>query len=65
MSEIEYAILEPIGTISVVPLRNLNPLTPRDLGLDFEYEGLPIAIVVEGAIKMMTVWKNMEVRWGR
>ncbi|WP_332631584.1 DUF421 domain-containing protein [Halalkalibacter flavus] len=51
IEEIEYAILEPNGHISVIPKNNLRYLTPRDLDLNPEYTGLPITVIAEGKVK--------------
>lgn len=48
---IEYAILEPNGKISVIPMAHLAPLTPKHMHIDIEYQGLPITLVAEGRIQ--------------
>jgi uncharacterized membrane protein YcaP (DUF421 family) len=48
---IEYAILEPNGKISVIPIPSLAPLTPKHLNMEIEYQGLPITLVAEGRIQ--------------
>ncbi len=35
--EIEYAILEANGAISILPKRELVPLTPKDLNIEVKY----------------------------
>ncbi|MDI6674842.1 DUF421 domain-containing protein [Bacillus wiedmannii] len=49
--EIEYAILEANGAISILPKRELVPLTPKDLNIDVTYAGLPIALIVDSQIQ--------------
>lgn len=49
--EIEYAILEANGAISILPKRELVPLTPKDLNIDVKYAGLPIALIVDSQIQ--------------
>ncbi|OIJ21400.1 hypothetical protein BKP45_01060 [Anaerobacillus alkalidiazotrophicus] len=51
IQDIEYAILEPNGKISVIPKNNLRPLTPKDLNIDCQYIGLPITLIAEGKIE--------------
>ncbi|WP_083931430.1 DUF421 domain-containing protein [Caldicellulosiruptor sp. F32] len=49
--DIEYAILETDGDISVIPKSQKRPVTPADLGIQTKYEGLPISVVVDGKVK--------------
>lgn len=51
ISDIEYAILEPNGKISVIPTGELSPLTPKHLNLNIDYTGLPITLIAEGRIQ--------------
>lgn len=51
IEDIEYAILEPNGEISVIPQVDLVPVTPRLLKIDTEYKGLAIAVIVEGRLQ--------------
>ncbi|KAF0825156.1 DUF421 domain-containing protein [Cytobacillus firmus] len=49
--DIEYAILEATGEISIFPRKELVPITPKDLHMKVEYRGLPIAVVIEGKVQ--------------
>jgi len=49
--DIEYAILETDGDISVIPKSQKRPVTPADLGIKTKYEGLPISVIVDGKVK--------------
>ncbi|GGE10601.1 DUF421 domain-containing protein [Marinithermofilum abyssi] len=51
VSKIDYAILEPIGQISIIPKPEITPLSAKDIGLELPYEGLPIAVIVDGQIQ--------------
>ena len=51
INDIQYAILEPNGDISVMPKEELMPVTPKMLGYERKYQGLPIAVVIEGEIQ--------------
>lgn len=51
VADIEYAILEANGEISVLPKRELIPLAPKDIGMDVQYAGLPIALIVDEQIQ--------------
>ncbi len=48
LEEVEYALLEPNGTLSVLPRSQYRPLQPHDLSLPTEYEGLQIQVMQEG-----------------
>lgn len=51
IKDIEYAILEPNGKISVIPRKELQPLTVEHFHFDVEYKGLPLALILEGRIQ--------------
>lgn len=48
---VQYAILEPTGSISVLPREDLYPVTPRDLGISKIYRGMALSLVVDGDIQ--------------
>jgi len=50
ISEVEFAIFETNGQLSVVPKSQNRPVTPGDLDLETEYEGLPYPLVVDGNV---------------
>ena len=39
--DIEYAIIETNGLLSVIPKSNKRPVTPSDLDMNIKYEGMP------------------------
>ncbi|GGE19415.1 DUF421 domain-containing protein [Marinithermofilum abyssi] len=49
--QVQYAILEPTGTISVLPWEELYPVTPKDLNLKIPYRGLALSLVIDGQIQ--------------
>ncbi|MFC4078185.1 DUF421 domain-containing protein [Salinithrix halophila] len=51
LSNIDYAILEPTGYVSIIPKPEIAPLSAKDLGLNLPYEGLPLSVVVDGRIQ--------------
>lgn len=51
LADIEYAILEPIGQLSIIPKPKARPLTPEDLRLETDYKGLPLPVIVDGDIQ--------------
>ena len=48
LSEVEDAIIETNGSISVLPKAKYKPLTPDDMNIDVEEKGVPITIVMDG-----------------
>jgi uncharacterized membrane protein YcaP (DUF421 family) len=46
-ADVEFAIFETDGTISVLPKSQVRPLQPRDLGIPTQYEGLSREVVVD------------------
>ena len=57
ISDVEYAILETNGQISIIEKPNKRNTIPEDFGINPEYEGLPYDLVVDG--KIMT--NNLKV----
>ncbi|MDD2421611.1 MAG: DUF421 domain-containing protein [Heliobacteriaceae bacterium] len=50
VQDVEVAILENSGQLSVIPKSQKRPVTPADLRLTTEYEGLPLPLVMDGRI---------------
>ena len=50
LGDVEYAILETSGQISVIPKPNKRNVTPKDLQLEVEYEGISYDLVMDGRI---------------
>lgn len=51
LDDVEYAILETNGKLSVIYKSHRRPVTPQDLGLTPPYEGLPITLIVDGIVE--------------
>lgn len=51
IADIEYAILETSGSLSVIPKSQKRPVTPADLHIDTSYEGIPVPLVLDGRIQ--------------
>ena len=61
IADVEYAILETNGEISVITKPEKKNLTPEDMGIKVEYEGIPYDLVVEGKVmheNLKTIGKN-------
>lgn len=50
IGDVEYAILETSGEISVVLKPNKRTTTPEDFNIEPDYEGLPYDLIVDGKI---------------
>jgi len=64
ISDIEYAILETSGDLSVIPKSQKRPVCPQDLNLATAYEGLPLSLIVDGKLKKKNLAKlNLTEEW--
>lgn len=50
LGDVEYAILETNGELTVIQKPEKRALTPQDMNIVPEYEGIPYDLVVEGKI---------------
>lgn len=50
ISDIEYAILETSGKLSVIPKSQNRPATPQDFQMNPAYEELPLALIMDGVV---------------
>lgn len=50
LSEVELAVVEPSGKISVRKKSAAMPVTPADLGLKIREKGIPRLLIVEGVV---------------
>ncbi len=50
LSEVDYAILEQNGKISVIPKKSAQPLTAKDLGIRVSESGILHALIEDGVI---------------
>lgn len=56
IGDVEYAILETSGQVTVIPKPNKRTTTPEDFGIEPKYEGIPYDLVVGGKV----MYKNLE-----
>ncbi len=56
IGDVEYAVLETSGQVTVIPKPNKRPATPEDFEIEPQYEGIPYDLVVDGKI----MYKNLE-----
>lgn len=57
IQDLDFVILEPNGDLSILPNQAVVNLTPRHLSIETEYQGLPIAVIVEGKIQ----YRNLKI----
>lgn len=50
IADVQYAILETSGELSVLLKSGKRPVTPEDLGLPDKYEGMPTPLIFDGRI---------------
>lgn len=70
IADVEVAILESNGELSVIPKSQKRPVTPADLGIETRYEGLPHILILDGQvlkreleeIKLDEAWLNKELK---
>ncbi len=64
IEDVEYAILETSGRLSVIPRSQKRPVTPDDLGISTKYEGLPTVLVMDGDVMKENLSKvNLDEEW--
>ena len=64
LSDVEYAILETSGQISVIPKSDKRPTTPEDFGMTPEKTKIPYDLVVDGRIMGDNLQKiNKDKTW--
>lgn len=50
LNEVEFAIIEDSGNMSVLKKSQYMPVTPKDINIPTKYKGLSIPLVIEGKI---------------
>ncbi|NLW48625.1 MAG: DUF421 domain-containing protein [Firmicutes bacterium] len=64
IADVEYAILETSGKLSIIPKSQKRPVNPRDLQLNPPYEGLPSTLIVDGVLKVKNLSRlNLSQDW--
>lgn len=64
ITDVEYAIIESNGTLSVIPKSNKRPLTANDIKLSVEYEGLPFLLITDGVVNTkMLASAGLSIDW--
>ena len=64
ISDVEYAILETSGELSVIPKSQKRAVTPVDLNIDTRYEGLALPLIMDGQFKNNNISRvGVDVGW--
>ncbi len=50
IADVEYAILETNGQLSVIPKSQKRPVNPQDLDIKTDYEGISTDVIIDGEI---------------
>ena len=56
--EVEFAVLEPNGKLSVLKKSQYTPLTPKDMNLNTKYKGLSTEIIKDGELLEQNLIQN-------
>jgi len=64
IADVEFAILETSGTLTVMPKSQKRGITPEDLDLDTDYEGIPAIVINDGKINHKNLKKlDLNEEW--
>lgn len=64
IADIEFAILETSGALSIVPKSQKRPVTPEDLQIETKYEGIPMPLILDGNIQDSNLSEiNLDRHW--
>ncbi len=64
ISDVEFAILETNGQLSVIPKSQKRPANAEDLKLSTKYEGLPLDLVIDGEVIIENLEKaELDIAW--
>lgn len=50
IEDVEYAILETNGQLSVIPKSQKRPLNPKDMNIKTDYEGISVDLILDGRV---------------
>src|SRR5699024_3678290 len=64
ISEIEYAIMECNGTLSILPKGEYKPVTMKDMQLKAQPQGLCANVIIDGKIMKKNLYNiNKDEEW--
>ena len=64
LNEVEFAIIESTGQLSVLKKSQYQPITPSEIKINTDYVGLSIPLIVEGTIYKENLERlNLDEKW--
>ena len=64
VADVEFAILETSGELSLILKSALRPLQPQDMDIWPAYEGLPVTLIMDGKVMEQNLTKiNRDLAW--
>lgn len=64
ISDVEFAVLETNGQLSVVPKAQKRPTIPEDFHITTKFEGLPLTIIMDGKLNRKNFQlANKDLTW--
>ena len=64
ITDVEFAIFETNGDISIIPKSQCRPVQPRDLQIETNYEGVPHPLIVDGNVNHENLGKTkLDLLW--
>jgi len=64
ISDVEFAVLETNGQLSVFPKSQKRPTIPEDFHITTQFEGLPLTIIMDGKLNSKNLQQgNKDVTW--
>ena len=55
VAQVEFAVFEPQGKLSVLKRSQDRPVTPADLNLSTDYEGMGVDLIVDGEVQVQNL----------
>ena len=64
IADVEFAVLETNGQLSVFPKSQKRPTIPEDFHITTKFEGLPLAIIMDGKLNSNNLQQgNKDLKW--
>lgn len=64
ITDVEFAVAEPNGQLSVLLKSQALPLTPQDLKIPTKYKGIPSELIVDGVVIQQNLAQNkLDEKW--
>ncbi|ODA41497.1 DUF421 domain-containing protein [Desulfosporosinus sp. BG] len=64
IADVEFAVLETNGQLSVFPKSQKRPTNPEDFHITTKYEGLPLTIIMDGKLNSKSLQQaNKDLNW--